>query len=102
LRKLAIYVLGEEVIFALHDNVRRQCPAIRTYTLNNRNPFSITRLLRTRPSLTVRGRNDLCLWLASYEVLCPSRSNTRHVAFVKKAISHISYVVKSQWKSLIN
>ncbi|OHW97431.1 hypothetical protein CSPAE12_03898, partial [Colletotrichum incanum] len=73
-----------EVIFALNDNVRRQCLAIRTYALNNRNLFAIARLLYTRPSTA----------LASYEVLCLLGSNTRRVAFVKEAISHISYVVK--------
>ncbi|KZL66494.1 hypothetical protein CT0861_11109 [Colletotrichum tofieldiae] len=85
MQKLAIYIPGEKVIFTLHNNIQRQYLAIRTYTLNNRNLFAITRLLYIRPSTA----------LALYKVLCLSWSNTRYVAFIKKAISHISYVVKS-------
>ncbi|KZL70771.1 hypothetical protein CT0861_12744 [Colletotrichum tofieldiae] len=93
MQKLAIYIPGEEVIFTLYDNIQRQCLAICTYTLNNRNLFAITRLLRTRPFTAVRGYNNLCL--ALYKVLCLSWSNIRYVTFIKKAISHISYVIKS-------
>ncbi|KZL84314.1 hypothetical protein CI238_13469, partial [Colletotrichum incanum] len=64
---LAICIPGEEVIFALHDDIRRQCPAIRTYTLNDRNPFAITRLFRTRPSTAVRGCNNLCVRQHSHQ-----------------------------------
>ncbi|CCF46338.1 hypothetical protein CH063_15120 [Colletotrichum higginsianum] len=65
--ELAVGVPGEEVIFALHDNVRRHRPAICTHTLNDRNPFPIARLLRTRPSLTVRRCNNLCMRQHSHQ-----------------------------------
>ncbi|TKW51659.1 hypothetical protein CTA1_12606, partial [Colletotrichum tanaceti] len=90
--ELAVSILREEVIFAFHDNVWRYCLAIRTNTLNDRNLFTITRLLRMRPSTL----------LALYEVLCLLWSDTRRVTYVKEAISHISYVFKSRWKPSIN
>ncbi|CCF36518.1 hypothetical protein CH063_08068 [Colletotrichum higginsianum] len=65
--ELAVGVPGEEVIFALYDNVRRHRPAICTHTLNDRNPFPIARLLRTRPSLTVRRCNNLCMQQHSHQ-----------------------------------
>ncbi|KAF4474584.1 hypothetical protein CGGC5_v011234 [Colletotrichum fructicola Nara gc5] len=40
-------------------------------------------------------RTNELLWLASYEVLCPSRSDTRRVTFVKETIGHISITVSS-------
>ncbi|OHW95811.1 hypothetical protein CSPAE12_05579 [Colletotrichum incanum] len=65
--ELAVGVLGEEVIFALYDDVRRHRPAICTHTLNDRNLFPIARLLCTRPFLTVRRCNNLCVRQHSHQ-----------------------------------
>ncbi|KAF4412224.1 hypothetical protein CGGC5_v003750 [Colletotrichum fructicola Nara gc5] len=41
-------------------------------------------------------------WLASYEVFCSSRSDTRRVAYVNETIGHISHVFKPRRKSSID
>jgi hypothetical protein len=59
--ELAVGILGEEVIFALNNDIRQHCPAIYTYTLDYRNPFLITRLLCTRSAPSIRGCYNLSL-----------------------------------------
>ncbi|OHE94534.1 hypothetical protein CORC01_10167, partial [Colletotrichum orchidophilum] len=56
----------EKVIFTFYNNVRRQRLAIRIYTLNNKNLFLITKLLRTKPSITIRNYNNLYVRKYSY------------------------------------
>ncbi|KAF4417389.1 hypothetical protein CFRS1_v007190 [Colletotrichum fructicola] len=54
-------------------------------------PLQINNLVQMK----LRTASCAVLWLASYEVLCPSRSDTRRVTFVKETIGHISITVSS-------
>ncbi|OHE91603.1 hypothetical protein CORC01_13112, partial [Colletotrichum orchidophilum] len=68
--------------------------AIYIYILNNKNLFLITKLFYIKPFIIIKSYNNFYLIL--YKVFYLSRSDIYYVAFIKKVINYILYIIKSQ------
>ena len=89
----AILVPREEVVFPLDDKVQQHDPAIRTHSLDHRNPLSITRLLCTRPSTSLGARHDL--YTRKYTHLEPSLVEVIDIPLLDRVfVDYVTYEPK--------